>query len=187
LSVEEIDESSTDESDCEKDMQKIIQPKIEIICQMRWERRLPKKYIIVLTSENLLKLDVEIETMDTSVKHRTNALVNSGATGLFMDSEYVHANAINTHQLSSPIPVFNVDGSANEAGEIREVAEVILRYDGHAECAQFAFMQLGKQNIILGFTWLQEHNPEVDWQSQMVQMSWCPPQCDTCCMQEKHA
>jgi hypothetical protein len=141
----------------------------------------------VSTSKNLLKLDVEIETTDMSVKHRTNALVNSGATGLFMDSGYVCANAINTCQLSSPIPVFNIDSSANEVGEIREVAEVILRYDGHAEHAQFAVTQLGKQNMILGFTWLQEHNPEVDWQSQMVQMSWCPPQCDMCHVQEKHA
>jgi hypothetical protein len=37
LSVEEIDESSTDESDCEKDVQKIEQPKIEIIHWMCWE------------------------------------------------------------------------------------------------------------------------------------------------------
>jgi hypothetical protein len=126
LSVEEIDESSTDESDCEKDMQKIKQPKIKIICQMCWEQCLPKKYIIALTSENSLKLDVEIETMDTSITCRTNALVNSGTTGLFMDSEYVCANTINTCQLSLPILVFNIDGSVNEAGEIREVAEVIL-------------------------------------------------------------
>jgi hypothetical protein len=185
--VEEIDESSTDESNCKKDMQKIKQPKIEIIHQMCWERCLPKKYIIVLTSKNSLKLDVEIETMDTSITCRTNALVDSSATRLFMDSEYVHVNTINTCQLSLPIPVFNIDGSANEAGEIREVAEVILQYDGHAECAQFAVTQLGKQNMILGFTWLQEHNLEVDWQSQTVWMLQCPLRCDMCHMQEKHA
>jgi hypothetical protein len=85
-----------------------------------------KIYIIVSTSKNLLKLDVEIETTDMRVTCRTNALVNSSTTGLFMDSEYVRANAINTCQLSSPIPVFNIDSSANEVGEIREVAEVIL-------------------------------------------------------------
>jgi hypothetical protein len=97
-----------------------------------------------------------------------------------MDSEYVHANAINTCQLLLPIPVFNVDSSANEVGEIREVAEVILQYDGHVEHAQFAVTQLGKQNMILGFTWLWEHNLEVDWQSQTVQMLQCPLRCDMC-------
>jgi hypothetical protein len=73
---------------------------------------------------------VEIETTDMSVKHQTGALVDSGATGLFMDTDYICLNTISTHQPSSPIPVFNVDGSANEAGEISEVADVILRYDG---------------------------------------------------------
>jgi hypothetical protein len=104
-----------------------------------------------------------------------------------MDSNYIHLNAISTCQLSSPILVFNVDGSANEAGEISKVVEVILWYDSHTEHAQFAVTQLGQQNMILGFTWLQEHNPEVDWQLQTVWMLWCPPRCDTCRVQEKHA
>jgi hypothetical protein len=125
--------------------------------------------------------------MDMGVRHRTDTLVDSGATGLFMDTDYVRLNAISTHQLLLPILVFNVDGSANEAGEISEVAEVILWYDGHAECAQFMVTQLGQQNMILGFTWLWEHNPEVDWQSQTVWMSQCPLRCDMCCMREKHA
>jgi hypothetical protein len=94
---------------------------------MHWEQCLPKKiYIIASTSKNSLKIDVEIETMDTSVKCQTNALVNSSTTGLFMDSDYVHSNAISTCQLLLPIPVLNIDGSANDAGEIWEVAEVIL-------------------------------------------------------------
>jgi hypothetical protein len=29
-------------------------------------------------------------------------------------------------------------------------------------------MGLGKQDIILGLTWLCEHNPEVNWQSNEV-------------------
>jgi hypothetical protein len=170
-----------------KDVPKVIKPKIELICWACWEQCLPKKYVIVSTSENSLKIDVEIETTDTSVKHQTDALVDSGATGLFMDSDYVCLNAISTCQLSLPILVFNVDGSVNEAGEISEVVEVILWYDSHVECAQFVVTQLGQQNMILGFTWLWEHNPEVNWQSQTVQMLRCPPKCDTCCIQEKHA
>lgn len=185
LSVEEIDESSTDEPDCVKAVQKINKPKGEFIQRASWEKRLLRKYVIASTSENSLNIDVEIEIAETSIKRRTNAIVDSGATGLFMDSEYVCQNAISTRQLSSTIPVFNVDGSPNEAGEIREVADVILRYDGHAECAQFAVTQLGKQNMILGYTWLRDHNPEVDWQEKTVWMSRCPPRCDTCHLQEK--
>jgi hypothetical protein len=34
--------------------------------------------------------------------------------------------------------------------------------------------------MILGFTWLHEHNPEIDWQMKEVQMSRCLPQFSTC-------
>jgi hypothetical protein len=68
LSVEEINDTSADDSNYVKDIPKIIKPKIKFICWVRWEQHLPKKYIIALTSENSLKIDVEIETMDMSVK-----------------------------------------------------------------------------------------------------------------------
>jgi len=35
--------------------------------------------------------------------------------------------------------------------------------------------------MILGYTWLKDHNPEVDWQTGEVQMNRCPPQCEGCC------
>jgi hypothetical protein len=52
-----------------------------------------------------------------------------------------------------------------------------LRYKGHAERA---VTLLGKQSMILSFTWLCKHNPESNWQTKEVWMSRCPPQCSTC-------
>jgi len=34
--------------------------------------------------------------------------------------------------------------------------------------------------MILGYTWLKDHNLEVDWQTREVQMNRCPPQCEGC-------
>jgi len=34
--------------------------------------------------------------------------------------------------------------------------------------------------MILGYTWLKDHNPEVNWQTREVQMNRCPPQCEGC-------
>jgi hypothetical protein len=39
---------------------------------------------------------------------------------------------------------------------------------------------LRKQDVILGLTWLREHNPEVDWKEDKVKMSHCPNHCWTC-------
>ena len=99
-----------------------------------------------------------------------------------MDQDYVERNRLNTQKLQHAIPVFNVDGTCNEAGSITEIIDTILQYNGHTERMSFTVTNLGKQDIILGFTWLQEHNPEIDWQTWKVVMSRCPDKCHTCRM-----
>src|SRR3981189_456319 len=176
-------EDATSVFGCAKVVPQLSPPpqKIARIRLANWERRLPKKFVIATTpSDNSLNIDVEIERTDTAMKRNTSALVDCGATGLFVDTEYVRSNNIPTHRLTSPIPVYNVNGTANEAGAITEIADVILRYKGHAERTQLAVTSLGKQSIILGFTWLCKHNPEIDWQTKEVRMSRCPLQCSTC-------
>ena len=97
-----------------------------------------------------------------------------------MDRDYVEPNRLNTQKLQCAIPVFNADGTHNEAGSITEIVDTILQYNGYMEHTSFTVTNLRKQDIILGFTWLQEHNPEIDWQTRKVVMSWCPDKCHTC-------
>jgi predicted aspartyl protease len=108
-----------------------------------------------------LLVDVEIESTDTAVKRCTQALIDCGATGCFIDIEWAKLNNIPTHPLSEPIPVYNVDGTANNAGTITDIAYVILRYENHSECTQLAVTRLGKQSLILGYNWLCNHNLEI--------------------------
>jgi hypothetical protein len=79
------------------------------------------------------------------------------------------------HPLTKPIPVYNVDGTANDAGMITDVADVILRYANHSERTQLAVTRLGKQSMILGYNWLRNHNPEINWQTKDVKMSLPSP------------
>ena len=94
-----------------------------------------------------------------------------GATSQFMDCNYVQQNRLTIWKLQHAIPVFNMDGSPNEAGSITEIIDAILCYKGHTEHTSFAVTSLGKQDIILRFTWLQEHNLEINWRTQEVAMS----------------
>jgi hypothetical protein len=132
-----------------------------------------------------LAINVEIELTDTAVRRCTQALIDCGATGCFIDVEWVQSNNIPTCPLTNPIPVYNVDGTANEAGMIVEITDMILRYDSHSEHTQFAVTCLGKQNMILGYNWLRNHNPEINWQTKDVKMSCCPTQCSTCRVETK--
>ena len=52
----------------------------------KWEKALPESYTISAIGESSsLKLKVKLETMDTSEKKSINSLVDSGATGEFID------------------------------------------------------------------------------------------------------
>jgi hypothetical protein len=44
-------------------------------------------------------------------------LIDSSTTGCFIAIEWVKLNNIPTCPLTKPIPVYNVDGTANDAGE----------------------------------------------------------------------
>jgi hypothetical protein len=130
-------------------------------------------------------LKVELQTTDTGEVLATNAPLDCGAIGLFIDTGYVKRKRLTVRNLARPIPVYNVNGTLNEAGAISGIVDVVLRYKGHTERAQFAVTGLGKQDLILGYTWLREHNPEVDWQTNMVKMSHCPAKCRTCTKEVK--
>jgi predicted aspartyl protease len=167
LSVEETSEDNLNpplamEATCER------QPK-----RPQWERKLPKQPKIG-TAEvglNSLYLWVEVESTDNQRKYGVRMLVDSGATGLFIDQEYVKSNQIPTRKLSQVVLIYNVDRSPNQDGAISEVVDLLLQYNGHSERALLCVTGLGKQNLILGHTWLKDHNPEVDWRTGKVEMS----------------
>ncbi|KNZ79557.1 hypothetical protein J132_09241, partial [Termitomyces sp. J132] len=50
--------------------------------------------------------------------------------------------------------VFNINRTPNKASTISSVVDLIFYYQNHAECAVFAITSLGKQDMILGVTWL---------------------------------
>jgi hypothetical protein len=132
-----------------------------------------------------LAVEVEIESTDTAVRQCTQALIDCDATSCFIDIEWAKLNNVPTRPLTKPIPVYNVDGTANDAGMITDIADVILRYQNHSERTQLAVTRLGKQSLILGYNWLCNHNPEINWQTKDVKMSRCLVQYSTCRVEDK--
>ena len=112
--------------------------------------------------------------MNTSELHSVKALLDCGATRSFIDRDFVCSKGMNTWTLSCNILVFNVDGSPNEAEQISEVVDVVLRYKTHSERMLLAVSGLGKQSLILGYDWLKDHNPRIDWEKGEVKMTCCP-------------
>jgi hypothetical protein len=106
----------------------------------------------------LWRINVEIKSTDTTVKQCTQALIDCGATGCFIEIEWVKLNNVPTRPLTKLISIYNVDGTANEASTITDIADIILCYENHLECTQLAITCLGTQSLILGYNWLRNHN-----------------------------
>jgi len=151
-----------------------------LLRQPKWERRLPKLLSISALDARgtSLLLPVEIGTTDTSKLHSVKALLDCGATGSFIDRDFICSKGMNTQTLSRNILVFNVDGSPNEAGQITEVIDVVLRYKTHSERMLLAVSGFGKQSLILGYDWLKDHNPKIDWEKGEVEMTHCSLCCE---------
>jgi len=156
---------------------------LALLCKPKWERRLPKLFLISaldMRGTSLL-LPVEIGTTDTNELHSVKALLDSGATRSLIDRDFVHSKGMNTWTLSHNIPVFNVDSSPNKAGQISEVMDVVFHYKTHSERMLLAVFGLGKQSLILGYNWLKNHNPKIDWEKGEVEMTRCPLWCEGGC------
>ena len=59
-----------------------------------------------------------------------------------------------------------------------EEVTLILSYQGHKEHTVYEVCDLGKYNLIIGYTWLHKHNPEVNWERGKVEMMRCPRECN---------
>jgi len=132
-----------------------------------------------------LLLPVEIRTTDTSELYSIEALLDCGATRSLIDRDFVCSKGMNTRTLSHNIPVFNVDSFPNEAGQISKVVDVVLHYKTHSERMLLAVSGLRKQNLILGYDWLKDHNPKIDWEKREVKMTCCSLCCEEECVLQK--
>jgi len=155
--------------------------------KLKWEKRLPKLFSIsALDAQGTsLLLPVEIGTMDMSELHSVKVLLDCRATGSLIDRDFVCSKEMNIWILSHNILVFNVDSSPNEAEQISKVVDVVLRYKTHSERMLLAVSGLGKQSLILGYDWLKDHNPRIDWEKGEVEMTHCPLRYEGGCVLRK--
>ena len=57
--------------------------------------------------------------------------------------------------------------------------EVNMYYQGHMERVRMDVCELEKMKVILGMPWLVAHNLEINWETEEVIMTRCPPHMQT--------
>ena len=93
----------------------------------------------------------------------TLTLVNSRATGGFIDWDLVKKKGYQMQRLSQPLKAQNMDGSTNQGGIICHKVTLYLHIAKTEERRAFLVVNCGQENLILGLSWLQEINPLIDW------------------------
>ena len=122
------------------------------------------------------EVDIVLKTVDTGRAVQVRAMVDSGATGLFLDRRFVDSTGWNTRKLPRALPVLNVDGTPNINGPITHEIDLMMIFGEHQERANFSITTL-THSVILGLDWLRRHNPDINWCTGEVRMRRCPKSC----------
>ena len=120
---------------------------------------------------------IGLERIDTQEGITVEALLDSGATGLVMSSEFAKKQGFKLKKLEKPMQMRNVNGSFNKEGPIENTVEVNIYYQGHRERMEINVIGGQKWSVILGMPWLARHNPEIDWRTGEVKMTRCLEEC----------
>jgi len=106
----------------------------------------------------------------------TSALLDSGATSLYVSSSFISSNAIPTRPLPRPLQAYNADDTINKS-TILDEAYLTIEVNGHVSSDWFFVTELGTKDLVVGMTWLREHNPLIDWQTGKISFKRCPSSC----------
>ena len=110
-------------------------------------------------------------------KAQAEALVDSGATTNFIDKKFVLSNNLVMNKLATPYDVRNADGTFNVDGRITHYVRAYIEIGSHKTTQMFFVTELGAKAVMLGYTFLHHHNPEIDWKAGEWKFTRCP---DTC-------
>ena len=105
---------------------------------------------------------------------KMETLIDSGAGGEFIDQNYARTLTLPLQKLIKPIPALNFDRTLNKKGIIKHYINLDLDIFGQKQTMCLLVTGLGKQKMILGFPWLQKHNPIINWQTGTFEWQHAP-------------
>jgi gag-polyprotein putative aspartyl protease len=108
---------------------------------------------------------------------KVRALVDCGASTLFISPRLVKREKIPTKPLKKSIELRNVDLSPNKIGRVTHKVECGLKVNRHHTNETLLVAEIGEDDVIIGVDWLRRHNPDIDWRKGTIRMDRCPDDC----------
>ena len=108
---------------------------------------------------------------------QSEGLVDCRAYLSFAYYQFVQEHSLELCCLSWEIWVFNADATKNKKGLITHYVCCLVKIGNHTSWQSFLVTDIGNRDIIISMTFLQEHNPEIDWEAGKVKFTQCPHTC----------
>ncbi len=126
-----------------------------------------------ISSASSIKLPVELRSQNQEIQ--TTALLDSGAAGNFIDSEFVSQHHLKLTPCTSSLAVEALDCRPLGKGKILHLTEPVKLHIGtlHSEESQFYVIQSPTHPLILGLPWLRTHDPQISWREGQI-TEWGP-------------
>src|ERR1700678_2140819 len=129
----------------------------------------------VITTDSRMRpmhvsIPIVLKTVTGNKTVETKVLLDTGAEGLFMDRNYAEEHDIVLQKLPNPITPSNVDGTLNHAGEITHFTWIQAKIDKRILLEKLWITDLGSSDVIFGFPWFKENNPQIVWKTGRVQL-----------------
>jgi hypothetical protein len=109
-----------------------------------------------VTIANISRNSISVPINIGSSKQTVKTLINSGAGGLLIDQNF--AKNFDINYLDKPVKAYNIDGMENKRGTINAYVNLEFTLGEQKFKERFYVTGLGKQRIILGFSWLHKYN-----------------------------
>jgi hypothetical protein len=98
-------------------------------------------------------------------------LVDLGATDNFISDKLLKRMKIGKLNLQKPHVIWNIDGTHNQSGMIKQFVDLQVQCSDKTENMKFLVMDLGEDEIILGYPWLAAFQPKIDWKQATLDES----------------
>ena len=107
-----------------------------------------------------------IETKEKKIK--ISALINSRCTHTTIAADTVQREKLPMEKMKTTMEIYNLDGTWNKYGKIKEVIPITLEAGGYTEQINVVVSGITETDIFLGYDWLEKHNPEIDWKKGTI-------------------
>lgn len=112
-------------------------------------------YTLSLINKELRKtIQLSVIIVGKNKQAATTAMVDSGASTIFLNKKFVEEYDVCTTELPRPIMLRNTDNSDNAIGQITYEAHLNLKIEEHEEEIVIAIADIGDNDLILGVDWL---------------------------------